>query len=57
MDPLLQQLMALCHALNNIALSFTFVCCPGHVVIEGNEEAVAAARHLTDSPIADAIAI
>ena len=55
-DPSLQQLIALCHALNDLGASTSFVWCPGHVGIGGNEEAGAAARHAADSPQDDAIA-
>ena len=49
-DPLLQQIMALHHALEDRGLSFNFVWCPGHVGIQGNEEADAEARKAVDSP-------
>ena len=32
-----------CHALGNAGASFTVVWCPGHAVVEGNEEADGAA--------------
>ena len=41
----------------NLALFFTFVWYPGHVGIQSNEEADAAARNAADSPQVDAIVI
>ena len=50
-DPLLQQLMVLCHALQDLGSFFTFVSkYLGSVCIEGNEEADAASRNAVDSP-------
>lgn len=49
--------MAPCHALDDPGSSFTFVWCPGYVVVEDNEEADAATRHVAESPEVDAIAI
>ena len=35
----------LCHGLENVVLSFTFVLCPGHACIQENEETDAVARN------------
>ena len=55
-DPLLQQILVLCHFFI-IGSPFTFVWCPVHIDIEGNEEADAAVRHAADNLHVDAIAI
>ena len=56
-DLLLQQLMALCHSLGHLGISFTFVWCPGHIGIESNEEADTTLRNAADSPHFDVDAI
>ena len=57
MDPLLQHIKTLCHALDDIGSSFTFVWSPDHVDIDGNEESVAAASHAADRRRVAAIVI
>ena len=49
--------MALCYALEDCGLTFTFAWYPGYVVIEGNEDPDAAARNGAESPRVDEIAI
>ena len=49
-DLLLQQVMAICHALQDLGLSSNFVWCPGHVGIENNKGADATVRNAADSP-------
>ena len=43
--------------LGDLDLSFTFLWCPGHTGIEGNEEGDAAARYAADSPEVETISI
>ena len=54
-DPLLQQVMALCHTSKDLGSSFTW--CPGNVGIEDNEGADAAAGNAVDSPQVNVIAL
>ncbi|KAK7867868.1 hypothetical protein R5R35_008617 [Gryllus longicercus] len=44
-DPLLQMILIACHKLEQRGASVTFIWCPGHVGILGNEEADSAARN------------
>lgn len=56
-DPLLQQIMSVCHMLETGGSSLVFVWTPSHVGIVGNEEADAVARLAADSPEVDDISI
>ena len=49
--------MELFHGLDDLGSSITFVWCPSHVGIEGNEECDAEARHSAVRPQVDAAAI
>ena len=57
MDPLLQQIISLCHTLNDLGLSFTLVCFLGHLGIKSNEEADAEVINVPDSPEVNVIAM
>ena len=57
MDPLLQQIMALCFALEDLGWSYTFVSCSDHVSTEANKEGDGAAINAADSLRVDAFGI
>ena len=54
---ILQQIMALCYALDDLNSSFTFVLCPGYGGTDGNKEGDGATRHVAESSQVDAIVV
>lgn len=50
-DPMLQMIILSCHKLSQRGASVTFIWCPGHIGISGNEEADSAARNAANKPL------